>query len=200
MRLHTTVWTVVLTCALAAAAPPALAQDGGSKPDEKAMMEAMAKAAAPGPEHKQLEAMVGSWTTETKTWMAPGQPPMVSSGAAENTSILGGRYIQQEYKGDFMNMPFVGTGLTGYDKTLKRYVATWADNMSTGILRLTGTYDEATKTYTYDGTYPDPTAGKELPTRMAIRIVSANQHVMEWYDPTPDGKWQKVMEITYTRK
>ena len=91
-------------------------------------------------------------------------------------------------------------GMTGYDNALKRYVATWADSGSTGIMRMTGTYDAATKTYTYEGLYPDPMSGKEKPTRMAVRVVSNDQHVMEWWDPTPDGKWVKVMEITYTRK
>jgi hypothetical protein len=43
-------------------------------------------------------------------------------------------------------------------------------------------------------------SGQEKPTKMAVRVVSNDQHVMEWWDPTPDGKWVKTMEITYTRK
>ena len=196
MRLHRNVWTVALACALAALAAPAFAQD---KADQKAMMEAMAKAGAPGAEHKGLEVLAGSWTTEVKMWMGPGEPT-VSKGASQNTAIFGGRYIRQEYTGEFMGEQFQGLGMTGYDNTLKRYVATWADSGSTGIMRMTGTYDAATKTYTYEGLYPDPMSGKEKPTRMAVRVVSNDQHVMEWWDPMPDGKWVKVMEITYTRK
>jgi hypothetical protein len=99
-----------------------------------------------------------------------------------------------------MGTPFNGTGLTGYDNTLKKYVSTWADSVSTGIMRMTGTYDAATKTYAFEGMYPDPMSGKEKPTKMALRVVGNDQHVMEWWDPLPDGKWVKTMEITYTRK
>ena len=46
-------------------------------------------------------------------------------------------------------MPFEGMGIVGYDNLLKKFVSVWIDNMGTGLMPGTGTYDAATKTYTY---------------------------------------------------
>ena len=194
MRLHKNAWTLVLACAFLVTAPPAPAQSG----DEKAATEAMMKAAAPGAEHKALEVLAGSWTVVTKAWMGPGEPA-VSKGKGTNTAIFGGRYVKQDYKGEFFGMPFEGTGLMGYDKGHKVYVMTWGDTMSTDVIRMTGAYDAAKKTYTFDGTLADPSTGKDVPTRMAIRVSGANEYVMEWFDKQPDGQWVRIIEITYTR-
>lgn len=194
MRLHTAVWTTVLACALLATAPPALAQSES----DKAMLDTMVKAAAPGAEHKGLEAMAGSWAVVTKSWTGPGEP-LVSKGSARHTMVLGGRYLRQDFEGEFFGQHFEGSGLLGYDKGRKAYVMTWADTMSTDVIRMTGAYDDAKKTYTFEGPLVDPTNGQERTSRMAIRVVGANEHVMEWFDKLPDGQWVKVMEITYTR-
>src|SRR5687768_15991808 len=88
--------------------------------EEKAMMEAWQKAMTPGPQHKQLDGMVGTWNTTVKTWMAPGAPVMETSGTSENKWVLGGRYIEQRFKGSFMGQPFEGIGYTGYDNVTKQ--------------------------------------------------------------------------------
>jgi len=197
MRPHSTAWGVVLVVALATSAP-AFAQDGAAKTGEQAMMDAVTKAATPGPEHKRFEMMAGTWTTETKAWMGPGEP-MVSKGKSVHTTILDGRYLKQDFDGEFMNAPFKGTGLTGYDNVLKQYVLTWADSMGTGIILMKGAYDDATHTYTFAGTFSDPTTGRETPSKMTLRVTDKNHHVMEWWDTLPDGHVVKVMEISYTR-
>src|SRR3954470_14922553 len=109
MKLHRNVGTIVLACAFLATAPPALAQSA----DEKAAMDAMMKATEPGAEHKGLELLAGSWTTVTKAWLGPGDP-LVTKGKAKYTPIFGGRYVKQDYQGEFLGRPFEGTGLTGY--------------------------------------------------------------------------------------
>lgn len=192
MRRHTIAVTVAFVCVLAAFGPAAYGQDPG--------MDAMMKMAAPGEQHKQLEMFAGSWTTEMKAWMAPGQEPVTSHGSAEIKSILGGRYLQEDFSAEFMGMPFAGTGLTGYDNVRKQYFSTWADNMGTSVMLMTGSYDPAKKTYSYEGSYADPMSGKDKTMRIAIVAADANKHVSEFYDQLPDGKWVKIMEITYTRK
>ena len=197
MTLRKSVWVLILVCV---AIPNSAA--GFSEPgqDDKTMMDAMAKAAAPGEQHKQLGALAGTWMAEVKSWMAPGQPPMTAKGSATITPILGGRYIREDFSGEFMQMPFTGMGLTGYDNIAKKYVASWVDNMGTGILRLTGTFDASANTYMYTGKQPDPVSGQEKDMRMSVHVVDKNKHVAEFFDPTPDGKWAKILEITYTRK
>ena len=78
-------------------------------------------AGTPGAAHKALEPLVGNWTAEVKSWMTPGAPPTVSQATAKSTWVMNGRFVQQEFTGDFMGKPFRGVGLTGYDNTKKKY-------------------------------------------------------------------------------
>ena len=55
----------------------------------------------PGKEHKRMAKYAGKWNTEAKTFL-PGAPePVASKGSADIKVLLGGRYIQQRFKGDF---------------------------------------------------------------------------------------------------
>jgi hypothetical protein len=183
------------------------AQD--KKQDPKAMMDAMAAAGALNENHKLLESMVGNWDYRVKMWMDPSTPPQESAGSTSNTSIMGGRFIQANHSGKMtmtgpdgktMAHDFQGIGMTGYDNMKKKFVTTWLDNMSTSITMLEGTHDPAAKTITFQGTMQCPlTPGTPLQIRQVVRIIDANNHVMEWYD-SRSGKETKSMEITYTRK
>ena len=166
-------------------------------PDEKAMMDAMMKAAAPGAEHKKLASFVGTWNATVKMYM-PGAPPQVSHGTAVNKAILGGRYIEQDFNGDFMGMPFSGVGYWGYDNLKKQYVSTWMDNMGTGVMTLTGNAEPTG--YTFKGSAPDPMTGKDTPFEEKWTVADNDHHSFEMWGPAPDGKMFKMMEIDYSRK
>jgi hypothetical protein len=169
-------------------------------PEQKAMMEAMAKAGAVTENHKRLDYMVGEWTFASKCWMEPGAPPTESTGTCTTTAIYGGRYVISEHAGDFMGQPFEGTACCGYDNTKGKYVTAWIDNMSTGIFTFEGTYDAATKTFTYTGEMDDcMSPGSKIRVREVIKVVDKDKHTFEWYE-TRGGKETKTMEMTYTRK
>src|SRR5688572_24590979 len=89
---------LVLACAaLALATGVASADDekkAAGKPDEKAMMEAYAKASEPVEQHKQVLKRAGKWTINMKSWMDPKAPPSESAGTAEGKAVLGDRYLQ----------------------------------------------------------------------------------------------------------
>jgi hypothetical protein len=180
---------------------PSIAQDKKApamSPEEKAAMDAMTKAATPGAEHKKLADMVGTWNAVTKMWNAPGMEPMTSKGVSVNKKVLGGRWIQQDYSGSFMGMPFNGIGYTGYDNVSKAYVGTWMDTFSTGVMTSKGAAEG--NGYKFTATMPDPMSGKDVETTEKIIVLSKDKHVMEMWMPGPDGNQFKMMEITYTRK
>ena len=163
-------------------------------------MKAMEQAAAPGAAHKALEPFIGEWKAEVKAWMAPGQPPSESKGTAKASWILDGRYVQEEFSGDFMGQPFRGISLTGYDNVRGKYRSVWVDNMSTTIVTSEGDLDAAGKVLTFNGDYACAMTGeKHKQTKMISRIVNKDKHVFEMHDPSL-GANSKVMEITYTRK
>jgi Protein of unknown function (DUF1579) len=182
---------------------PLLAQETKAKAptaEQQAMMQAWQKAATPGPNHKLLASLTGQWAFTTKMWMEPGAPPESSTGTASYTPLMDGRYIQGEYKGTFGGMAFQGLGLTGYDNVAQHFTATWADNMGTSIMLMTGSYDPATKTFTYMGDMDDMMKpGLKVKVRQNVKILSDDSHVMDWYE-TRGGKEIKTMEIAYTRQ
>jgi uncharacterized protein DUF1579 len=174
----------------------------GKKPagpmDEKAAMEMMQKAATPGEAHQKLEPMVGTFDAKVKMWMDPSKPPEESSGTSENTWALGNRFVQIKYEGTMMGQPFSGMGFQGYDNVTKKYVGTWMDTMSTGIMTSTGTMTGNVMKTT--DTMSDPMSGKAMKTTSKFTVTDNDHHAMEMWGPGPDGKTYKMMEITYTRK
>jgi hypothetical protein len=87
----------------------------------------------------------------------------------------------------------------GYDNLKKKYVGTFICNMGTGMSMMEGTYDPATKTFTYTMQCSDPMAGKTTTSRMIEKQTSPDTWMVEMYGPDKAGKEFKTMEMTYTR-
>jgi hypothetical protein len=185
----------LVACALLADEPKKAA---GPSAEEKAMMEAMWKAATPGAAHKKLDAMVGDFDTKGSMWSAPGAKPMTTTGKAHNAWTLGGRWVEQRFTGEFMGQPFTGIGYTGYDNIRKRYVGTWMDTASTSVMMSTGTVGADGK-YTFNSTMDDPMTGKASPVKEVVTVTDNDHHKLEMWTPDATGKMYKMMEITYTR-
>jgi hypothetical protein len=168
------------------------------KPDPA--MEAMIKAGTPGESHKLLEPLAGSWDVAGKFWMQPDAPPTESPSTCQRKWILGGRFLQEDVQGTFMDMPFQGLGFVGYDNVKKAYVSTWMDSMSTCIATSSGTADPSGKRFNFKGEYSDPATGKDKKTRTVITIDSKDKHKMEMFETGPDGKEQKSLEMVLSRK
>jgi len=193
---------------LLVAAVPALAnQHTEHKPDaaaaapamSEADMKAMEAAGKPGPEHETLAKFAGDWTFTNKAWMAPGAPPMESTGTMHGESMWGGRYVVEDWKGDMMGMPFEGRGVNAYNNVAKRYENTWTDSMGTGIWFSTGTCDAA-NVCTFTGDSWDPMSGQKASMRSVLSWVDPSSFKMEMYGPGPDGKEFKMMEIVAKKK
>ena len=163
-------------------------------------MEAMQKAATPGEAHKKLEAVVGTFDVKVTMWMDPGKPPAESTGIAEDKWALGNRYVEERFEGTFMGQPFSGIGYTGYDNVKKKYVSTWMDTASTGIMLTTGSGDASGKTMNMSGTMDDPMTGKPQDFTEKMTVADNDHHMLEMWGAGPDGKNYKMMEIQYTRK
>lgn len=156
--------------------------------------------AAPGPEHKRLEAFVGEFLAEVKLWMGPGDP-LVSSGRMTNTMDVGGFFLRQSYQGDPNPGPFSsfeGRGFWGFNQVAQRYEGFWIDNASSIMQIETGTIDAAGKVWNMFGEVPDPRTGKSMKKRSVIKLESNDRHAMEMYFDHGGGE-HKAMEIRYRR-
>jgi hypothetical protein len=61
-----------------------------------------------------------------------------------------------------------------------------------------GTYDPATKTFTYTGEY-EAIPGMKQKIREVVKVADNNHMSFEWYEDH-GGKEAKTMEINYTKK
>jgi Protein of unknown function (DUF1579) len=183
----------------------ALSQDK-DKPADKtpamdpAMMKAMQDAAAPGPQHKALEAMAGDFTYVNKFKMDPSQDWMTSTGDYHADMALGGRYLMTHVKGPMMGGDFEGMGALAYDNSIQKYVSAWIDSMGTGIMRSEGTSKDDGKTITFTGEMMDPMMKKMTQYKYEFKVADNDHFSMTWWTPSAtDGKMFESMTIEYTR-
>ena len=178
------------------------------QPNQQEMMKQMMELSKLNENHKLLTDLDGNWNYTIKLWMNPdpNAKPEESKGTAVRKSLMDGRYSTLDVTGK-MEMPgpdgkkkemtFKGRGIDGYDNVKKKFVGSWVDNMGTGIMFSEGTYDPATKTFTYTSEF-EPMPGMKQQIREVIKVTDNNHHTLEWYE-NRGGQEVKTMEINYTR-
>src|SRR5437588_2779386 len=179
------------------------------QPNAADMMKQMMELSKLNENHKLLSSLDGNWDYAIKFWMNPdpNAKPQESKGTATRKSIMGGRYVMMDVSGK-MQMPgedgkmkdimFKGMGMEGYDNVKKKFVASWIDNMGTGIEFSEGSYDPATKSFTYTSEM-EPVPGMKTSIREVIKIADDSHMMLEWYE-NQGGQEKKTMEINYTKK
>jgi len=180
----------------------------GGQPNQQEMMKQMMELSKLNENHKLLSGLDGNWTYSIKFWMNPdpNAKPQESKGNATRKSIMGGRYVTMDVAGK-MQMPgedgkmkdvqFKGMAVEGYDNVKKKFVASWVDNMGTGIAFSEGSYDPASKTFTYN-LEMEPVPGMKSQVREVLKVPDNNHMMLEWYE-NQGGQEKKTMEINYTR-
>lgn len=174
----------------------------GDAANMQEMMKRWQESATPGPAHKKLEPLVGTWDTVSRMWMqGPGKPPVESKGTAEIRWVLGGRFLLEEAKGEMMGQPFQGMGLTGYDNFKKKYIFSWADSSETALYTALGDIDSTGVVMTSYGQMDEPMTGeRDKRVKYVTRMINQDKHVFEIYDNVGKPGEFVAVEITYTRR
>jgi hypothetical protein len=160
------------------------------------MEEAFKALGTPGPQHDLLAQVAGEWvSTGTAYWKGTPEP---MTSTSKFTSIMGKRYLKEEMTSTMDGQPFEGVGLHGYENATGKFVFVWYDNMSTGFMTGTSTYDEATKTFTGESEFNGP-GGVPMKHRHVWKIVSPTEMTFEMYMVGEEGE-MKMMEMTSKRK
>jgi hypothetical protein len=179
-----------------------------TQPNPEEMMKQMIEMSKLNENHKLLSDMNGNWNYSIKMWMNPdpNAKPQESKGTAVRKSTMGGRYATMDVTGH-LQMPgpdgkmkeiqFKGMSLEGYDNVKKKFVSSWIDNMGTGIQYSEGTYDPASKTFTF-ASEMEPMPGMKMLVRETLKMTDKDHMLMEWYE-NHGGQEKKTMEIAYTR-
>jgi Protein of unknown function (DUF1579) len=196
MRVWTLVQAMVLS-SLALTPTVDAATAGGSSPPVPELVP-YAEAAKPADGHRHLDHLIGRFDTQITSWMLPDKPPMVSKGVMEGRWILGGRYVETIYKGDFMGTTIEGRSIDGYDTVAGEFVSSWIDSWNTGIMFMMGKGSPDGKVRHGEGYVWDPVAGKTR-WRQIMNVVDADTHRLDFYIVDAAGQAAKVMEVLCRR-
>jgi len=161
-------------------------------------MKALEMAATPGENHELLKKMEGSWNAATKFWSAPGVLAQESQGKAEFTTVLGGRFVEEKFDSTFGDKPFQGIGYTGYNNVRKKFVSSWMDSSSTGILMTEGSVDKTGQSIESKGWYQLP-GGTSKQFRTVFKILSDQEMVYGHYEHGKNGREYQSFEVKYTK-
>lgn len=173
--------------------------DYGLNPMENPQyMTDMMAAGAVGPQHEDLSAQAGTWTVEGHMWEQPGAEGMPMNATAKIESLLGGRYIMEEFKSEFMGVPFEGRLIQGYDNVTERYWSLWMDSMSTGSWMSYGT-ETSPGVFEFAGTARDILTPDGRPTRMKVMSHDDDTYSMQMFDKRPGTEEFMTMELRYKR-
>lgn len=156
---------------------------------------AAAQVPTAGPEHEILKNDVGEWDVEITNY-ASGSPEVTSG--TESNRMLGDFWLISNFEGQMMGLKFKGHGSTGYDATVKKYVGTWVDSLSPGMMHMKGEYDKETKTMTLVGMAPGMD-GNPAKHRLTT-VYKDGTRVMTMYITSKGGKETKFMQMAYTKK
>jgi Protein of unknown function (DUF1579) len=158
---------------------------------------AWARYATPGAEHKALADMAGQWVVTSECWMAPDAPPQTGSGTATMKSIMGGRFIEEEFSGTLPMGPFHGLGLLGFNNGTKEYEHVWLDDMGTGMMTTKGEVKGDVVTFRGEGFCP-MTNGPRA-TRFEVRKLTDSERTLTFFAQDEGKPEFKTMELHYKR-
>lgn len=188
--------SIFLVLALAGCATD-LSYEAPTLSEEESMAKLM-EDGTPGEAHEQLAGLVGDWNVEYRMWDGPDTEPMEGSGTSTYRSVMGGRYLIEEFHSQFFGQPFEGMLLMGYDNVRGQYQTVWIDSMSTGMGLQLGTMDAEGSTRMH-GKHFDYRTPSGRPMRMALSPVGDAVYEMEMFDTAPDGTEYRSMSFRYTR-
>ena len=165
-------------------------------------LEACMLAGTPGEMQKFLASGKGEWIGKSTMWMYPGAEPAVCDNTSTVTTLMDGRFTKVEVKGEIPGMgPYHGVGLYGYDNVGKKFVSTWIDNHSTGMMQGEGQLSKDQKTLTWNYNFSCPLTQKPAKMKEVETIISENERRLEmWGDDPKSGKNFKMMQIDMKRK
>jgi hypothetical protein len=168
----------------------------------QADLDACIAAGTPGENHKHLAKDAGVWVGRSRMWMFPGAEPVESECQCTVTPVMDGRYIRAEMKGDMPGLgPFTGFGLYGFDNVSQKFVSTWIDNHSTGMMQGEGKLSDDGKTLTWTYTCNCPLTKKPTVMRDVETYTGPDTKRLESYMTDPkSGVVFKMLSIEFARK
>jgi hypothetical protein len=152
----------------------------------------------PGPEHRWLQRLVGTWRTEGACAAPPGEAPTQLTGT-EQVRSLGGLWVLAEGEGEMPGGGVARSLMTlGFDPAQGAFLGTFVASMMTHLWIYRGTL--AGDTLTLDCEGPDfGTPGRMARYQDIIALQGDDARTLTSRMQAADGSWQEVMSARYRR-
>jgi hypothetical protein len=173
------------------------AQDARKAPSPAELMKVIAENGKPGAEHKKLDPLVGDWAFTLRLWTDPNQPPAQVQGSVERKWIMGGRFVQETYKGKSGTVERLG--LLGYDNGQKKFTATGACGVCGKVCSSVGTVKGTDRKFEFATEEYCPVCREMVKGRDELIVESNDRIILNVYK-TIKGREVKVIEIVSIRK
>lgn len=172
-----------------------------SKLSDNEIMEALQKYNQVGKAHKVLKKFRGDYEQAVKWMNGPDAKPVEDRCTSKTEWLLGGRFMTQKVKGQWLGRDYEGLMTIGYDYGAEQYVMTWIDSFHSRLVESRGTFDKDSDTFTFEGTFFDAIAGKDRTVKTVLKITDkkAAAHI-ELTDVTDAKKPFKFFEIDSKRR
>ncbi len=195
---------LLATIALAGLSGCASKQSSTMDPAAQAMadMDTYMKSGMPGEMHKKMAEGVGHWTTTSTMWMAPNSPPTVAQGTAVTRMSMDGRFSITEVNTPMGEMGTMnGMSIMGYDNVQQKFVGTWIDNMSSGMMQGVGTPSMGGNRIDWVYTYSCPITNCERTMRETHTHPDKDTLIIESFAKDPrTNEEMKCMRLEAKRK
>jgi hypothetical protein len=170
-------------------------------PQDPSQRMALEQESMMGPMHHYFMEWAGHWREEMKIWpMTPGRNEPTTIWL-DRTGIpkAEGRFLSCEFRGTMNGRMYEAYANYGYDNAKKKFIKTWFDNTGTGILVLEGDFDAKTNTIDFRGSTLDPLTKEVVKIHQVLKMSNPDNHVLEIYIETKEGKEIKTMELISKR-
>ena len=165
---------------------------------DPAAQERMMRHATPAKEHEALGKMVGEW--KTTITFHEGDHSISQEGVTIYEWSLGGRYIVGTFETEIMGQPFLGRSTDGYDIGNGKYVSTWMDTMSTGIMYSEGGANPGGWQVTFKGNAYNHMLDADVTYETVRTMKEEDTFTVQMFLLGHQGEKTLNMEILYERR
>ncbi len=157
---------------------------------------------APAAEMAQLDWFLGEWDVVSRFLGEDGNW-VEENLTTEHTAILGGHVIFEHFGGPVFLAPFEAWSLRKYNVNTGKWEQRWVDVTPGGFADWTGTWDEATRTFTGHANRTLNEDGTVMETAVREVFFDITDDAFSWkYERTKDGgqTWTVTWTLDYTRR
>jgi len=188
-------WVLPVVVVLACGAVILRGRSPNESPDGKGDAK---KTESTQPEIAVLERFGGAWKVTENHFNAKGEVVATVNGTEEIITVLDKHAIRRSYATGRESSVFRAIGILAWNQAQKRYEGTWFDNTSTtGPTHVTGTWDEASLTMTFNLTSSASDAAAQQ-YKVVERFTDDEHRIAATYK-VRGNEAEKVLEVQYVR-